>query len=171
MIPNTRTTYTIDERVAILDKLRHDGDTYDLPDGRMIRLRIEPDHDASINDAPDFYGRLADADRGQDRPHAFDGNAEKMWLQQNGGCVWWQPPKDVRRTDEGFAALRRLVNDVASFGFVGYVVELVGPETDADAYGHRPVVAFDSLWGIEAMVDDAYARTIIGELLDQVMGQ
>lgn len=155
------------QREAALDALEDDDDRYELSDTVTLRLKSLPD-DGDPFQETDTYGQIADAEyRGSypPRPDGFDGNAEKMWLQQNGGCVWWQPPADVKRTDDGFKELRDLVNDIASFGHHGLVLEWL---EGSDAYG-RPIVRFSaSLWGLEPFLDNAYRRTIVGELLGEL---
>ena len=160
----------------ILATLTDDGDTFDLEDGRTLVLRVLPDEHGDPFDF-DCYGAIApytgpwdrDGLRTNGRPADFDGNAEIIWLQQNGGPVWWQPPKDVKRSDPGFDDLRRTVNDLASFGMVGYVVELLAPEAAADHYGRRPVLEAASLWGVEPFADAAYVTSIVADLVGEVL--
>jgi len=153
-----------------LSTLRDDDDTLVLDDGRVLRLRIRPD-DTNPFDEYDVYGRIGWDERDSEtgnrrRPRDFDGNAERMWLQQNSGPVWWQPPADIKRNAPGFAELRRIVNDLASFGMYGYVLELLDGK---DAYQHGIVVNVASLWGIEPFVDAAYAEEIIADLVRELL--
>lgn len=171
---STETPETIAE---LVEKLHYDGDTADLPDGRTLRLRILPDQDSDPFNDTDLYGRIewcSDRIYDQDgrlkgRPDGFDGNAEKMWAQQNGDAFWWQPPADVKRSDPNFSSLRSIVNDLASFGMVGYVVDVLAPDEHSDFYDHRPVLTAASLWGIECMVDGASAAEIVADLVSEVL--
>jgi hypothetical protein len=162
---------TPDERESILTMT--DGDTTELSDGRIVRLKIESD-DTNPFDNYDCYGKVAFVDDRRSntfgepatRPEGFTGNAEKIWLQQNGGCIWWEPPKDgPKRTDPEFASVRSMVNDLASFGMNGMVLELCD---GTDAYGRPVVKDVASLWGIEPFADDGYRRKVIGDLLSEL---
>lgn len=151
--------------------LSDDGDTFDLEGGRTLRLRQVPD-DMNPFEEFDTYGKIAPvAGRRNDyghheRPEEFDGGAEKLWPPQNGEPVWWQPPADVKRTDPSFDALRTIVKDLVAFGTHGLVVELLDGE---DAY-HQPIVRRTaSLWGLEPFMEADYKRTVIGELVDEVL--
>jgi hypothetical protein len=96
------------------------------------------------------------------RPDDFDGNAEKLWLSSD--FVWWQPPPDVPRTSEHFAAFRSQVRSLAEYGYCGVIVELLDGE---DAY-HRPIVReVASLWGIDSL-DNGYLREVVGDLLSEL---
>jgi len=154
------------ERIDDASDMTDDGDTVELFDGTTLRLRIEADQDYNGFDEADCYGRIgidrADYYYGRARrPEGFDGNAEKV--STIGGPMWWQPPTDVKRTDEGFAALRSLVSDLASFGWHIITVEHC---EGVDAYGRGIVRGVASLGGIDS-VDDATVRDIVADLIDE----
>ena len=162
------------------DELTQDGDTYSLAEDvddettRFLRLKIEPDQDTQPFQEYDCWGRIDYDGRPNDyghpsRPEGFDGNAERLWLDQNGGPVWWQPPTgdyEVKRSDPQWESFRRHVIDLASYGMCGVIVELCDGE---DAY-HRPIVVKTaSLWGIEVMYDRDYLAEVVRELVEEVL--
>lgn len=162
---------TNQEREDIL-AMADDGDVTKLSDGRTIRLRIEPD-DLDPFEEFDVYGKveLAGGPWNRDgmrksRPDGFTGNAEKIWAVQNGECYWWEPPADgPRRGTPEFDKFRWFIRELLAFGCHGYILELLD---GTDAYG-RPIVRDTaSLWGIEYGEDDAYRRTIIADLLEEL---
>jgi hypothetical protein len=138
---------TLAEAIA---ELTSDGDTFELPDGRTLRLTFEPDYDTSLEDFEDCYGRVGEPKRsytGEDqRPESFDGNAEKISYSQ--GRIWWQPPTDVKRDDPAFSDLRQSVCDALDYGFHAVVVELLDGE---DCYGRPIVRGSAALGGIEPL--------------------
>jgi len=146
-----------------LSTLTMDWDTLDLEDGRVLRLRIEPDDVNPFEDNPDFYGRIASTERNREtgrsqRPDGFDGNAEKLSIYND--VIWWQPPKDVKRTSEHFAGFRDFIRELASFGSHYVALEILEGE---DAY-HRPIVVnVASLGGIDSL-DGGYLEQVVTEL-------
>ncbi len=168
-------------REAILDALSDDGDVFKFDDGRELRLRIEQDQDSSIRDA-DCWGEVSEyaydywRDGKTPRPDGFDGNAEKIEVDR-GLWVWWQPPrgemawidpetgKVARRDSEAFLKARSDVVDLLRYGFVGIIVELWHSCPECSTR-HEDNSA--SLWGIESMVDAAYKREVISDLLDEL---
>lgn len=151
-----------------LSSLTDDGDTLELPDGRVLRLKIVPDEDASIND-DEFYGRVS-FDRvrrnnygNEMRPEGFTGNAEKLWYG-NDGPWWWEPPVDVKRTDPQFGALRDSVRELLAFGYKGVTLELV---SSCDHCHRSGVVESASLWGIDSL-DNGYIHEVVGELASEL---
>ena len=146
-----------------LSTLMENGDTLTLEDGRVLRLKIEPDYDASINDF-DCYGQVWENSLPRNemgyytRPSTFTGNAEKLsW--GNDGPWWWEPPTDVSRSDEMFRSLRDSVIQLLAYGFSGVMLELCKGN---DYYGKLIVVNSVSLWG----VDDATGGAIVDILAD-----
>lgn len=145
--------------------LTDDGSTFELPDGRTLRLTITPD-DIDPFAEHDCYGRVAPVrpDRhtvyAATRPDGFDGNAEKLWSRD---AYWWQPPTDApRRDDPAFGKLRALVRDVLNYGMCVVTVELLD---GADAYG-RPIVRdVASLGAVEPMLSSEYLAEILADLL------
>ena len=139
----------------------------DLTDETAVRVKIEPDYDTSVNDY-DCYGAFewvsADPYHEKQRPAGFDGNAEKLHLG-NEGQAWWQPPADVKRTDEGFGEFKDIVRDLLMYGFVGVVVERLDGE---DHYGKGIVRDSASLWAIEAMVKEDFLAEVIDDLMGEV---
>lgn len=158
----------------IASRLIDDGDTFDLPDGRTIKFTVEPDYDTGFDDFADVYGQVGydtkNAYGRTTRPGGFDGNAERLYYG-NDGPWWWQPPKDgPKRGAEGFAEMRTAVLELLAYGCVGHTVELLAPQDQADAVGHRPVLAIASLWGTEPMPSDQYRTSILVDLIAEVLG-
>lgn len=155
----------MDTMTLDLSGLTDDGDTLDLAGGRMIRLRIEPDHDTSVNDF-DCYGRVEWRDswsRQTLRPITFDGNAEI--IDRDGiAALWWQPPADVKRSDPGFRQLRSSVIDLVTYGFRSVGLELC---EGTDHYG-RPIVT-DSTWigGVDDVSAD-YLPHLLADLVTEL---
>jgi hypothetical protein len=152
-----------------LSTLREDGDTLTLDDGRVLKLKIEVDQDASINDSPDCYGKINDEVLRRNemgyyaRPKNFTGNAEQL-RYGNYGPWWWEPPVDVKRTDPNFKALRDNVRELLAFGFNGVILQLCEGK---DYYGKLVVVNDASLWGIDSL-DNGYIHEVVRELASEL---
>jgi hypothetical protein len=147
-----------------LHELQQDGDTVLLANGKSLRIRVVPDGDTQINDF-DCYGkvewaRINNGEGRNPRPSEFDGNAEIIDVDWPSQC-WWQPPVDIKRSDEHFGSLRQQVKDLVHYGFVGYVLEELSGE---DAYGKPIVSRYSSIWGVEWGADRAYITTLIEDL-------
>lgn len=127
--------------------------------GITFRCRVEHDQDHSVFDDGDWYGELNQGvtrswQRRPDRPDHFDGNAECLGVGRSYDRVWWQPPADVKRTDAGFAALRRSLLDLLEYGYVGVLV-------DSD-------VGEESLWSIGSM-ETEYQCEVACDLIDELL--
>lgn len=159
-----------------LTQLTQDGDTLELPDGRTLRVRVEPDQDYNPFEDFDIYGRISDLRWGPDnrslenvygnleRPHDFDGNAEKIDIIS--GRIWWQPPKDgPKRGTPEFREWRSFIIDLASYGGVGVILELL--DEVPDAYGQPVVRHTASLWGIDSL-DDGYITEVVRDLAHEL---
>lgn len=153
--------------VPDLSGLQDDGDTLDLGDGRTLRLRIEPDF---IDPFVEYetYGKVQVADnrsggRYATRPKGFDGNSEKLHIGNN-GPFWWQPPDDVKRTDDGFRKLRSLVIDLLERGMYVVLLEVL---QGTDAYRRPIVVSVASLGGIDSL-HNGYLAEVLGDLYAEV---
>ena len=148
--------------------LYKDGDTEALPDGRVLRLRFEPDQDSSVNDY-ESDGRIEWTrrnDYGAVRPSAMDGSARVIDTEYP-YSLWWMPPgKDIiGDTPWDDATMRReesRVRDLVRFGFQGIILEVLQGE---DAYRRPIVVAEASLWGVEWDVDAAYLAEVVSDLV------
>lgn len=155
---------------AIVAALTSDRDCYALPDGRYLRLRIQPDDDYNPFDEVDCYGRVSHVDNHRDRttgwtlrPDGFDGNAEKVWAMHDN--YWWQPPADgPRRGTDEFRKLRQLVCDLIAFGGQVVTVELL---RGTDAYGRSIVRDVASLGGIDSLAD-GYLAEVVSDLIGQI---
>lgn len=146
---------------------------FELADGREFALTIELDEDTNIRDYETFdsfskYAYDYARDGREPRPDDMDGNAEKIQVDR-GSYVWWQPPADVKRTDEGFAAFRATVRDILECGYCGYVLEL---RRGTDAMGRPIAEKVASLWGIENIYecrpDSEYGQSIIRDLVAEL---
>lgn len=160
---------------AAVAELRHDKDTAELPDGRILRLVIESDDmDPFAEYGADCYGRIEWADdprlRGEYgysvRPDGMDGNAERLHTGRD--AYWWQPPADgpKRGTDE-FEMARQLVRDLLEYGMSVAIVEVCQGE---DAYGRPIVVGSSALGGIEpaSAIDPAILRDVVEDAIANV---
>ena len=80
-----------DIMTSALDALTDDGDRFELPDGRSLRLHIEHDPDTSINDYG-CYGRT-------------DATATVTWTARSNGPLTWTArrarSKSIRATGFG----------------------------------------------------------------------
>lgn len=136
----------------------------ELPDGRTLRLRIEPDTDSSVNDY-DCYGKTSQyaydyvRDSHAPRPDGFDGNAEKIEVDR-GYWVWWQPPKDIPRSSEHFPKFRQNVIDLLQMGFMSVGLEVLD---GTDAYNQSIVVETQWLGGVDT-TENGYLAEILSDL-------
>lgn len=152
----------------ILEELTDDGDTFELSDGRTLRLRIEPDAGTTINDF-DCYGKMSKYafdyvhDAHAPRPDGFNGNAEKIQVDR-GYWVWWQPPDDIPRSSEQFSEFRRMVRDLLEIGFYQVGLELLD---GTDAYGRPIVVKQEWLGGVDSIEEDHLAD-ILSDMLAEL---
>lgn len=150
------------------EALDEDGATFDLGDGRTLRLRVEPD-DVNPFDEVDAYGKVEPVgrrlvERGfARRPDGFDGGACKLSYDR-GEQVWWQPPRDVPA--DAMPALRRLVVDLLEHGWSVVIVELLADHVDA--VGHRVVVETASLGAVDD-VTQPYLAEIVRDLLSDLV--
>lgn len=141
-------------------------DSYDLADGRMLRLIEESDPFTDIRDYADCYGIvewIAPGRRQHERPAMFDGAAYKLWI--NGDCYWWQPPADIIGNDEAVKGTCRAVCDLLEHGTSQLRVELCD---GADVYG-RPIVREFAViggieWGMTFAVKADYVADLVAEL-------
>lgn len=142
-----------------------DGESMELPDGKVIRCRIEVDQDTQINDF-DCYGRVewVGRDRESARPAGFNGAACKLWARD---AFWWQPPSDLKPGDDAYASLRAMLPELVEYGFIGVVVELCEGH---DRYGKPIVIDFESLWGIDDS-DDSNVREVSRELIREILSR
>lgn len=158
-------------RTAVLDALTDDGDTYELPDGRALRLRVRPDENTDINDY-DCYGKVEWVKRhpylnhDAERPEGFTGRARKL-TTITGDAFWWEPyyEKGLVWTPEQWREETGHIRDLMSFGFHGLVLELLDGR---DAYGRPIVTKVVSLWGVDDISDVRFA---LDELLDELLDQ
>jgi hypothetical protein len=164
----------------IADALADDA-SYTLPDGRILRLRIEPDEQDPIHSFGEgwVYGRAQWVERQETyadgpeasrwkfpRPDGFDGNAEIL-MRHARAALWWQPyveDGDVRRGTPAFAEYRQQVYDLFEFGFNQIGVELLD---GTDAYGRPIVTRCAWLAGVDPFPDRDYVRSIVVDLLSE----
>ncbi len=141
---------------------------YDLPNGKTIRLREEPDHDTRINDW-DCYGKVEHLNGygSRNRPQHFTGMAEIV--RTHSEQYWWQPPctdkEDVSRwySDSEYRnTLRNTVREILDFGFQTYVLEICEGE---DAYGNPIVQDYTTLGGIEPLVSNETKEDYVYDMM------
>lgn len=162
---------TVTEIHPAVEALTCDRDTYELPDGRVLRLRIEADHMSILDEQGEgvWCGRIEwgtnDPDTGYSRrPHDFTGAAEKIYSDRF-DVLWWEVPADLRSPDmaESKAATRGVIRDIIDFGYKSIGVELC---EGTDAYGK--LIVRDCAWigGVEPMTD---AAEFTDELIHEVL--
>jgi len=156
---------------AIVEALADHNDTYELPDGSALRLRIDHDEFYDPFADTDSYGRIRGAEeyalRNRDtgryeRPRDMNGNAEKLSVGRSADGWWWQPPADgPKRGTPEFAKLRALVCDLLEFGCSVVAVEMLRGE---DAYGQPIVVQVAAIGGVDSIAD-GYLAEVVSDLL------
>ena len=149
----------------LIDSLVAD-DSYELPDGRMLRLIEEPDPFTDIRDYADCYGIvewIAPGRRQHERPATFDGAAYKLWI--NGDCYWWQPPADIIGDHEAVKAACSAVRDLIEYGTTRITLELCD---GADAYGRPIAREFAVIGGIERGMTFAVKADYVADLVAQL---
>ena len=158
---------TMDRQRELIDSLVAD-DSYELPDGRMLRLIEEPDPFTDIRDYADCYGIvewIAPGRRQHERPATFDGAAYKIWA--GGDTYWWQPPADLKGNPDGIRAARRAVCDLLQYGTSILRLELC---EGADAYGRPIVREFAVIGGIEFSVTYGVKADYVADLVAEIGG-
>jgi hypothetical protein len=148
-----------------LGKLTESGDTVDLGDGRLLRIKVQSDPDADPFGEYDTYGKVAPARPIDQRPADFDGNAEKLWNGQD--QVWWQPPVGAsHRGTAEFDQLRSLVRELLEYGMHGVTLELC---EGTDFYGQPIVTNAASLWGIDSLDHEGYLAVVVAQLAEELL--
>lgn len=146
-------------------KLRDDGDTLELPNGRTLRLLITPDDGFTINEF-DCYGRTEWVSKNwlghHTRPESMDGQARVISSDYRSVC-WWQPPADIAA--EHISEILKSVRDIQEFGFQVWTLELLN---GTDAYGRDVVVSYSTTGGIEPFTDSDCADSIVRDLLSEL---
>lgn len=151
-----------------LGGLRDDHDVIALPDGRSVRLLIQPDESTTIGEDGDgyWYGKLESLGRSwrwgehpPQRPDGFDGRARKL-RSHHGDTFWWQPPDDVTDPD-ALHELRGQLVDILDHGYIGIVLELLD---GMDAYSQPIVRQVASLWGVEPFPSREYVASVVQDL-------
>lgn len=146
------------------DDLIHEEDDF-MVEGYALRLYVKQDEHTSVME-DEFYGKFEWARGGGSgtlRPKDFDGNAEKLNVNR-GDSLWWQPPDEVKRSDEGFVKFKANVLNLLEYGFSGVVLELLHGE---DAYNNPIVVQVASLWGIDSL-ENGYLKEVVHELVEEL---
>jgi hypothetical protein len=154
-----------------LSELTDDGDTIEIEDGRKLRLRIEVDQDASINDY-DSDGKVEWTRRDRDygrtvRPDDFDG-AARIIETDGDSSLWWQPPSPKMIgcvwTPEQMRSEQARITELVRYGFRGVVLELLD---GVDAYNRPIVKEVASLWGIDSL-ENGYLASVLYDLLAEL---
>lgn len=161
--------------------LTDDGDTLELSDRFRLRLKIEADMDASINDY-DSDGKVEWSRNNPNtgdpvRPEGFDGGAIIL-RRDHGYCRWWQPYGDTIGYQVGdewhFAKWAQLpreerskmearIRDLDEYGFKEVGLQL--DELVTDSFGHQHWVEVGSHW--IGGVDEFYPE-IVRELAEEL---
>jgi hypothetical protein len=158
----TMTATTLD-----LSSLQDDGDTLTLDDGRVLRLKIMPDEDASINDyESDGRIELTRDDRDWSpsrtvRPADFSGRS-RIIMRDNGHSLWWEPYSEL--TEDQIREEEPRIRELVTYGFKGVILELC---EGTDFYGRYVVQNVASLWGIDSFAN-GYLTEVVRELADEL---
>lgn len=190
---------TDEQRTAILDDLREDGDVHKFEADGMwtFTLHIEQDECMSYEDQedPEVFGRVEVASDGYwrsdghpQRPDGFTGAARKFASESSQGySYWYEPPKDFRRfKGSGFTDIDewrnaaeahfRNVRSVVSWGYV--VIGVKARHVRPDGYERDwsewigGVENPIDVYGSQARKDwDDYVHELVGELLDELLTQ
>lgn len=141
-----------------------------LDDGTVLRITKEIDEDWNIIENDEFYGQLEWTSARAERPHPFNGNAEKLPVHTSARstALWWQPPQDVKRTDDTFWKLRRRVIDIVN-GDIYAMGVVVTARTPCGACGGHSQEKTASIWGVESDTDNLYLADLVQDLLTEVL--
>ena len=174
-------TMTDDQLKDALDALTDDGDTFDIDDTHQLRLVIEHDDDASINDY-DCYGTISWVDSYRSgrarRPSEMDGAARKLQVGR-GEWVWWQPPADMIHTgprsetadasvSEQLNVLRQHVTDLVESGFSVVGVQLHELVLDSRGHEHWVLVDADYLGGVDSTKPE-HIREYLSDMIENLV--
>lgn len=159
--------------VDILGTLTEDGDMFTMPNGDVLRLRLDSDPDTSVSD-DEYFGRIEmvayrDTRYGRVpvRPAWADGSAQILRL--GNGDFWWLPYRDEDGKVYSDPDTRRNLVWLLDEGYVAVGVELL---RGADHYG-RPIVV-DAAWTGGVDLTGPYPRgvqmlrEILPDLLDEL---
>jgi len=164
MTTTTLTPELLAEIASVLD----DEKPYTLADGRVLRLRVEPDYQTELNDF-DYLGRVEPVQPDRyyyayphaERPQGFDGSARIIRTRDS--SYWWQPPTDYEKCDRSVRdAIYRTACEVLMYGYAVYIVEVCDGQ---DAYGRLIVRDVASMGGIEPCLSQKDRAFTITEVL------
>ncbi len=154
--------------VTSLNDLTDTMDSFKLPDGRIVQLRIEPDPHTTINDY-DCYGRVEwskNNEYGPVRPSDMTGRAQILdrdWRGSYGSALWWEPysDKDFVPTEEQTRKERSQIRDLIEYGFhqAGVIVMEECPNC------HRVHEATEQWIGGIDSIDEQYVRELVADAL------
>lgn len=146
------------ETAPDLSSLKYDGDRTELPNGRTLRLTIEPDQDTTVNDS-DCYGEIQWTNG--DRPGHFTGLA-RIIERDRGSNLWWQPWDGA--TEQDATKFLPTLMELVTYGF--HVIGLHLDETVTDSLGNDHTVTIDStyLGGVDD-VSPAYLPDCLSEMI------
>lgn len=169
-----------------LDALTEDGDRYEVTETCELRLHIDVDTDAEINDY-DCYGKSEkyshsyfDSHERTARPSDMDGSARKIQCGR-GDWIWWQPADDLKSPrawakawresgqpapdyNETFREHLETATHLLSYGFS--LVGLSVWETVYDSLNqpHKVQLAVTYLGGIDS-VETPYLRDLVSDMI------
>ena len=170
------------DMTAALDALTSDGDTFDIDDTHQLRLTIEHDDQASINDY-DCYGTVSWVDSYRSgrarRPSEMDGAAAKLQVGR-GDWVWWQPPRDMTSAKrwggdpdewaQQLNALREHVTELVEYGFSVVGVQLHELVLDSRGHEHWVLLNADYIGGVDS-VKPEYLRDYLADMISGLTDQ
>lgn len=148
-----------------------DGKHVALNDNVFLRAKQEPDYYTTINDFEDCYGKIAPVTyspytgRARSRPDGFDGKAHII-RSHHSDPVWWQPPADFGTDPNLLNNTKNIVREILDFGFYCWVVEMCDGK---DAYGNAIVRDYQSICGIEPLLETDDTMLIICDVVNELL--
>jgi len=140
------------------NQLRSDGDTLELEDGRVLRLRVTAD-DWTLDQDGDWFGRVGWWTK-DERPDWCDGSAEI--LDRDGATrLWWMPPTDAKSDDVLKRNLRAEIKEILAYGYSTYTLEVC---EGRDAYGQLIVRDSESIGGVAPLWDGSDVDDLVDNL-------
>ena len=144
--------------------LKEDKDTQTLHNGMVLRLRLEPDVDTTVED-DEFNGKF---EWSKTRPSGFNGNAEVI-RNDRGGNLWWQPSEFMaKRGTPEFDYHKGIIMEQVEYGYVVLFVELC---EGTDYYGADIVRDSEILGGVMATDGECiayWAKDLAKQLIGRI---
>jgi len=141
------------------NQLRSDGDTLELEDGRVLRLRVTADDWTLDDEDPTVMGRVGWWTK-DERPDWCDGSAEIL-DRERGQCLWWMPPASAKGDEFERRNVRSQVREILAYGYSTYTLEVC---EGRDAYGQLIVRDSESIGGVAPLWDGSDVDDLVDNL-------